>query len=68
MTGIIALIQSPLLDKVQEVSVMTNVDVDGRCYLRERVTDRLCKTYRSTSCYSKYRIIARFLDLNPIEN
>ena len=41
MTGIIALLQSSLLDKVQEVMVMTNVDVNGRCYLRERVTDRL---------------------------
>ena len=64
----IALLQSSSLDKVQEVIVMTNVDVDGRCYLRERVTDRLCKTNRYTSCYSKNRIIPRFLDLNPIEN
>ena len=64
----IALLQSSSLDKVQEVIVMTNVDVDGRCYLRESVTDRLCKTNRFTSCYSKNRIIPRFLDLNPIEN
>ena len=63
-----ALLRRSSLDKVQEVIVMTNVDVDGRCYLRERVTDRLCKTNRSTSCYSMNRIILRFLDLNSIEN
>ena len=53
LTGIIASLQSSSLDKVQEVIVVTNVDVNGRCYLRERVTDRLCKTNRSTCRYSK---------------
>ena len=64
MTGIMALLQSSSLYKVQEVIVITSVDVDGRCYLRERVADRLCKT----NSYSKNRIIPRFLDLNPIVN
>ena len=63
-----ALLRSSSLDKFQEVIVVTNVDVDGRCHLRERVTDKLCKTNGSTSCYSKKRIIPWFLDLNPIEN
>ena len=43
MTGKIALLQTSSLDKVQEVIVMTDVDVDGRCYLRERVTNYCAK-------------------------
>ena len=65
MTGIIALLQSSSLDKVQEVIVMTNVDVDGRCYLRERVADRLCKTNGSTSCYSKKQNYPTFPRFEP---
>ena len=61
----IALFQSSSLDRVQEVIVMTNVDVDGRCYLRERVTERLCKTNRSTSRYSKKELSQ---DLNHIDH